>query len=394
MELIELGTILHMEKGKKPLSQVKEPTEGYLPYVDIKAFEQGVIDNYASPEKSLLCEEGDLLIVGDGSRSGLTGRAVKGVVGSTLFKIYADGVSTDYLRYFIESKYLLLNTKKKGTGTPHLNANILKESKIFVPSLEEQERIVARIEELFSDLDDAVETLKETKQKLYKYKQAILKDAFAGKLTNSKIKSVKNLSHFIEQPRYGTSQKCKYVDNMKDYTAVYRIPNIDALTGTINSEDLKYSKFDSNELDKLKLQENDILIIRSNGSSSIVGTAAMIRKQDTNAIFAGYLIRIRIKEKSMLSAKYLLLYLGSYDARRYIETVSKSTSGVNNINSQEIKKLPIPYFSLEEQKKIVYAIDTRLSAYNKIEQTVEDALNQASALRQSILKQAFEGRLI
>ena len=185
MELIELGTILHMEKGKKPLSQVKEPTEGYLPYVDIKAFEQGVIDNYASPEKSLLCEEGDLLIVGDGSRSGLTGRAIKGVVGSTLFKIYADGVSTDYLRYFIESKYLLLNTKKKGTGTPHLNANILKESKIFVPSLEEQERIVARIEELFSDLDDAVKTLKATQQQLNLYKQAVLKDAFEGKLTFS-----------------------------------------------------------------------------------------------------------------------------------------------------------------------------------------------------------------
>ena len=68
MELVELGSILHMEKGKKPLSQRSDEADGYLPYVDIKAFEQGIVDNYASAEKSLLCEDGDLLIVCDGSR--------------------------------------------------------------------------------------------------------------------------------------------------------------------------------------------------------------------------------------------------------------------------------------------------------------------------------------
>jgi len=165
------------------LEQSKDAIKGYLPYVDIKAFEQGIIDNYASTEKVLLCEDGDLLIVGDGSRSGLTGRAIKGIVGSTLYKIYADGMTTDYLRYFIESKYLLLNTQKKGTGTPHLNANILKKSKLIVPSIEEQERIVANIEELFSDLDNAVETLNATKTQLEVYRQAVLKEAFEGKLT-------------------------------------------------------------------------------------------------------------------------------------------------------------------------------------------------------------------
>ncbi|MFR2769198.1 MAG: restriction endonuclease subunit S [Thomasclavelia sp.] len=100
-------------------------------------------------------------------------------------KIDADGLTTEYLKYFIESKYLLLNTKKKGTGTPHLNANILKESKLVVPTIDEQKQIVARIEELFSNLDNAVETLYETKAKLNKYKQAVLKDAFDGKLTKS-----------------------------------------------------------------------------------------------------------------------------------------------------------------------------------------------------------------
>lgn len=176
---MQLGEILHIQKGKKPQSQSTEALGGYLPYVDIKAFEKGIIDNYASTEKSLLCDDGDLLIVCDGSRSGLTGRAIKGVVGSTLAKIYADGLTTEYLRYFIQSKYTLLNTQKKGTGTPHLNAEILKSSIITVPSLPEQDRIVTRIEELFSELDKAVETLQTTKKQLTVYRQAVLKEAFS-----------------------------------------------------------------------------------------------------------------------------------------------------------------------------------------------------------------------
>ena len=97
MERVLLGNILHMEKGRKPIKQNKEPQVGFLPYVDIKAFERGIVDNYATTEKSLLCEDGDLLIVCDGSRSGLTGKAIKGVVGSTLAKIFADGLSATHL---------------------------------------------------------------------------------------------------------------------------------------------------------------------------------------------------------------------------------------------------------------------------------------------------------
>ena len=114
----------------------------------------------------------------DGSRSGLVGRAVKGYVGSTLAKISADFLSDQYLFHFVQGKYALLNTKKKGTGTPHLNQELLKQQKLIVPSYSEQERIVARIEKLFSQLDAGVETLKKTKAQLAVYRQAVLKEAF------------------------------------------------------------------------------------------------------------------------------------------------------------------------------------------------------------------------
>ena len=392
MELVELGSILHIEKGKKPLVQSKEPVDGYLPYVDIKAFEKGIIDNYATTDRSLLCEDGDLLIVCDGSRSGLTGRAIKGVVGSTLSKIYADGLTTDYLRYFIQSKYIALNTQKKGTGTPHLNVNILKGSKLVVPSIPEQQRVVSRIEELFSSLDKVVDTLQKTKEQLTLYRQAVLKEAFEGKLTNSTI--IKNgiIGDYIEKPRYGTSKKCDYQSGER-FKDVYRIPNIDAKLGVLNHTDIKRAEFYGKELEGLDLKIGDILIIRSNGSPSLVGTAAMVRESDINGTFAGYLMRLRIKEVDTLLPKFLLLFLSSFDARTYIERVSKSTSGVNNINAQEVSKIPIPVFGVTDQSTIVKEIESRISLCDQIEKIVNEAFVEAEAMRQSILKEAFEGGL-
>lgn len=299
-----------------------------------------------------------------------------------------------YLFYHMQLYWRNFNDQKKfGSTVKYVRMSNFTNYEISYPSIEEQERIVAKIEELFSDLDNAVETLNATKAQLEVYKQAVLKNAFDGKLTNNGDPEIKELASFIEHPRYGTSKKCDYQNDIEAYTEVYRIPNIDASTGTLDRSDLKYAKFDEYEIEKLSLKYGDILIIRSNGSPSIVGTAAMVREQDVSGLFAGYLIRIRISDHEKLSPKYLLRYLSSYDARRYIENVSKSTSGVNNVNAQEIKKIKVPYFKKEIQDQIIYAIDSRLSAYENIEKTVNDALQQASAMRQSILKQAFEGRL-
>ena len=193
MDLVELGSILHFEKGKKPVSQSDSPEDGYLPYVDIEAFETGKIKQYTDGTKCTPCDNGDILIVCDGSRSGLVGRAVKGYVGSTLAKISADDLSDRYLFRFVQGKYALLNTKKKGTGTPHLNQELLKQQKLIVPSIEEQERIVARIEELFSQLDAGVETLKKTKAQLAVYRQAVLKEAFAGLTEKKPIREMSSL---------------------------------------------------------------------------------------------------------------------------------------------------------------------------------------------------------
>ena len=264
--------------------------------------------------------------------------------------------------------------------------------KVGVPPLPEQERIVSRIEELFSQLDAGVKTLKKTKAQLAVYRQAVLKEAFEGRLTDSNPEKIVRLGDYIETPRYGSSKKCSY-DNGSGRTAVYRIPNIDHISGRISHDDIKYAQFTESELNGIRLRQSDILIIRSNGSVSLVGRAAMVCDADITGTFAGYLMRLRIMEPESLLPKFLLLFLQSHPARIYIENKAKSTSGVHNINSTEISDLQIPLYDPDTQHAIVEAIESRLSVCDSIEQTVDTALQQAEAMRQSILKKAFEGAL-
>lgn len=380
----ELGTILYMEKGKKPKKQSAEMADGFLPYVDIKAFEKGIVDSYASPEKCVLCDDGDLLIVCDGSRSGLTGRAIKGVVGSTLSKISADGLTTEYLRYFIQSKYTLLNTRKKGTGTPHLNAQILKQSKLIVPPLPEQERIVARIEELFSELDKAVETLKTTKQQLTIYRQAVLKEAFEGDYPKIPLK---NISKAISG----------YAFKSKKYTAdgqyvVVKIGNVKQFKFDFSRDLTKTNEIDEDILKKYLLKQGDCLItLTGSRGKSDYGFVSMITNQD-NYLLNQRVAALRFNLDKALPEFYQY-YLSSFDYKNQFFSYETGNVGQGNVGIKALTDTIVVCPSLEQQKKIVLAIEACMSTCDSIEKTVDTTLQQTEAMRQSILKQAFEGGL-
>ena len=374
-----------MEKGKKPKLQSKDAIKGYLPYVDIKAFEQGIIDNYASTEKVLLCEDGDLLIVGDGSRSGLTGRAIKGIVGSTLYKIYADGMTTDYLRYFIESKYLLLNTQKKGTGTPHLNANILKKSKLIVPSIETQERIVGKIEELFSELDNAVETLNATKAQLEVYRRAVLKESFFGDYPK---KTLGEISKTISGYAFKSS---KYTPDGK-YTVI-KIGNVKDRHFDFSRDHTLTNEVNETILEKYLMRKGDCLItLTGSRGKRDYGFVTMIDKQ-TNFLLNQRVAALRFDEEYAIPEFYQY-YLSSSDYREKFFSYETGNVGQGNVGVKALTEPLVICPPKEEQKTIITKIESRLSMCEQIENTVTSALVQASAMRQSILKQAFEGRLL
>lgn len=379
MNLIEFGTISHIKKGKKPLRQVDKSQDGYMPYVDIEAFETGKVKMYTDGEKCLPCKTGDVLIVCDGSRSGFVGKAIDGYVGSTLAIISADGMSQEYLYYFLQGKYALLNTKKKGTGTPHLDANILNQQKLVVPSIDEQKRIVTRIEELFSELDNGVETLKKTKQQLAVYRQAVLKNIFddAKSCETGTIQSV--CQHVVDCPH----STPKWVDHGR---ICLRTTNFKR--GYLDLSEKNYVREETFDKRNARLvpQPGDVLYSRE---GAILGIACMI-PAGLSVCLGQRMMLLRTNKKMI--ASFLMYYLNSPTVTSFVNT-KIGGSASPHVNVGDIKAFQVPIPSIEMQKDMIEKIESRLSVCDSIEKTVDTALQQAEAMRQSILKKAFEGAL-
>ena len=374
MELIELGTLLKIEKGKKPLSQSTEYCDGMLPYVDIQAFEKGEVSSYTDGEKCLSCEDGDILIVCDGSRSGLVGKAIKGYVGSTLAKISAEGLLNEYLYYFVQGKYALLNTNKKGTGTPHLKVELLKAQKLIVPSLEKQKEIVLRIEELLSQLDDGVETLNKTKEQLKVYRQAVLKESF------SKI----NKRVILEQ--ITDSRLGKMLDKEKN-TGIPRkyLRNVNVRWLKFDLSDLLEMKIEESEVKKYTVEKNDLVICEGGEP----GRCA-VWEEDEPMFYQKALHRVRFIDGS--NPKFYMYYLWFAAQTGCLRPYFTGT-GIKHLTGQSLSKVPVPIADRSIQDRIVLNIEERMSTCEFIENTIDNALQQADALRQSILKKAFKGEL-
>lgn len=195
------------------------------------------------------------------------------------------------------------------------------------------------------------------------------------------------LGELIDEPKYGTAKKCDYeIDGL----GVLRIPNI--ISGSVDTSDLKFAKFDKREIQSYELKAGDILTIRSNGSVSLVGKCAIVTEADEKYLYAGYLIRMR-PSKDVIDSKYLMLCLSSVLLRKQIESKAKSTSGVNNINSGELQALIVPICDTKEQKEIARIVEEMLSGVEHQEVIVDTNLKRTERLRQAILQQAYSGRI-
>lgn len=379
-----LGPLLTLKKGKKPKSQSSVKEKGMQPYVDIKAFETGVVDNYTNDDKCVPCNDGDLLIVCDGSRSGYVGRAIKGYAGSTLAKISAEGVDNSYLYYFIQSMYRLLNTQMKGTGTPHLNVEVLRKAELVIPSIPEQKRIVNEIEELFSELDSAVETLKKTKEQLAVYRNSIIDSS----LPKCDLKTIKECLISMGQ---GWSPKCLNHNVMNDEEwAVIKTTSVQH--GSFHYEENKALPQSLEPRPQHELVVGDLLITRA-GPRVRCGVCCLVKETKKRLLNCDKVYRMKVDEK-IIFPEYMELVLNSPNFVKQIDLCKTggSESGLN-LTQDRFLKIEIPVPSKNEQKNVIKEIAFKLSTCENIEKTVNDALIQADAMRQSILKKAFEGSL-
>jgi type I restriction enzyme, S subunit len=304
-----------------------------------------------------------------------------------------ENVDHDFLFYSLSSNsvYSQFTRLAKGSTVKNLNIEAVKQVNIPLPPKSTQLAIVSKIEELFSELDKGIESLRLAQQQLKIYRQSVLRWAFGGRLTHENIKDGElpdgwkwvKLGEVCSNVEYGSAAKSKEIGKVP----VLRMGNIQ--NGKIDWTDLVFTD-DVKEIEKYLLRNNDVLFNRTN-SAELVGKTA-VYKGERPAIFAGYLIRIN-RIESAIDADYLTYFLNSHFAKTYGDTVRSFGVNQSNINGTKLKMYPIPIKKLEKQKQIVQQIESRLSVADKLEENITQSLLQANALKQSILKKAFEGKL-
>ena len=256
--------------------------------------------------------------------------------------------------------------------------------KVQIPPIVEQERIVAKIEELFSDLDNAVETLKATKAQLKLYKQAVLKSAFSRCI---ELKKAEDLCFFITKGTTPKKAEFQLEDKSIPFIKVYNLTFDGSLDFTIEPTFIAKSIHETS-LARSIVYPGDVLM---NIVGPPMGKVSIVPSSYDEWNINQAIARFRCKEE--LNNRYLAYFLMSSETVEKMSKQTKATAGQFNLTLETCRNIDIPVCSINEQLKIVDNLDTQLTAYNNIEKTVNDALQQATSMRQSILKQAFEGRL-
>lgn len=254
--------------------------------------------------------------------------------------------------------------------------------RVSIPPIPEQERIVARIEELFSQLDAGVETLKKTKAQLAVYRQAVLKEAFSSELS-SKTVEIREIVDDIRIGPFGTMlHKSDYISGGVPVINPQHIKSGKILLGA----SVTVSEEKARDLSAYRLQTNDIIM----GRRGEMGRAAAITDVENGWLCGTGSILFRLKPN--FDAGFYAQILSSPDVVHYLEEHATGTT-MKNLNEDIVQYITVPFVTAEMQRDITMKMDCKMSVCDSIEQTVDIALQQAEAMRQSILKDAFEGKL-
>lgn len=296
-------------------------------------------------------------------------------------------VISEWILLFLAQSSYRLECKNHMTGSAgqkRVPPKFIAGTVIPVPSVDEQRRIVSRIEEMFSELDNNVSTLQKTKEQLAVYRQAVLKDAFKG---NYNYEPLSTISKAIG----GYAFKSKMYSDSGKYIVV-KIGNVKSQGFDFTRDLTKTTECDKSILEKYLLKKGDCVISLTGSRGKRDYGFVCIISDESNYLVNQRVAALRFNTKRALPEFYYY-YLASPLYRDDFFKYETGNVGQGNVGIKALIEPMVPVPSMNEQEELVTEIESRLSVCDSIEQTVDTALQQAEAMRQSILKQVFEGRL-
>lgn len=388
---VNLGSLGTLGMGQTILSKDLKQ-EGIPVY---SATEEDKIFGYISDsENTIKLRSGDIVIPARGNSIGhvkyISCNEASCTQTTMFFKPFDKSIGKCVYYYMQGNKHKLF--AYHGNAIPQITITNITKKEIPIPPLNEQQRIVERIESLFAKLDEAKEKAQEVVDGFETRKAAILHKAFSGELT---AKWREEHQHSIHEwsnwsidelcfsLKYGTAKKSK----SEGPVVVIRMGNLQQ--GEIDWTDLAYTD-DPEDIEKYKLFPGDVLFNRTN-SAALVGKTSIYRGEYP-AIFAGYLIKLDYDRNNIIG-DYLNYALNTTTAKEYCNSVK--TDGVNqsNINAKKIGAFVIPVAPLKEQEEIVRIIKELWRKEKAAKDAAESVIEQIDAMKKAILARAFRGEL-
>jgi type I restriction enzyme S subunit len=304
-----------------------------------------------------------------------------------------DGLEPDFVYHYLHHAKKLAVELASGTTFLEISGKKAAQIPIPVPPLSEQREIVAEIEKQFTRLDAGTGALKRVQANLKRYRAAVLKAACSGELVFADTGWPQTqIVTAIQTMDQGWSPKCESEPSADDATW--------AVIKTTAIQNLRFDEVENKKLPSalkprphLELQAGDLLVTRA-GPRNRVGVACLVKTTRPRLMLCDKAYRLRCKPDVVIPA-FLELVL---NAPHIIDEVNKLKTGISdsgvNLTQKRFGELRIPLPPLAEQKRIVEEVERRLSVVEELEAVVEASLKRAGRLRQSILKKAFEGRLV
>lgn len=307
---------------------------------------------------------------------------IKSTLGTFIINIRPkENTAAKYLYYYFCCRDFLEMVRKNGSTTTNIsNISVGKLEKIPVKitSPENQHRIVSKIEELFSELDAGIASLKTAQQQLQTYRQSVLKHAFENVGSDS-FKTVEECCTHVVDCLHSTA---KFVDE-----GYYCIDTTCIENGKILFEKARFVDAPTFEdrIRRLKPESGDILFARE----GTVGTTVIV-PQNIELCLGQRMMMFRLKTNIL--SKYFMYFLQSPCFKSQYQPLIGGTTAPH-LNIRDIKKFAVYYCSPREQQSTIDRIESTLSESDLLLQTINHQLTTAESLRQSILQRAFSGEL-
>ena len=358
-------------------------------------FENKSLPKEFEPRPNIEVKAGDVLVTcaGPRNRCGVTCLVRKApnklMMSGKMYRFRPDRrkISPEYLEAYLHSRTAkqAIDRMKTGISDSGLNLTHGRFSELIVPlpPLDEQQRIVQRLEEALSDLDKCLQNLTLAQTQLILLYQSVLDRSF------SRLKKVEKLKNILARKLSNG-----YSGKPVKHTTNYKVLSLTSTTsGEFDGSHYKYLDEEGLESRDIWCEPGDILIQRGN-TSEYVGMPAVYTGHSKQFIFPDLMIRARADQEKF-STEFLYYVLASPRLRNRVRTKAKGSAGtMPKINQTILNELDIPICSADDQKKITSNIDSWVTNILYFKKVIADSIQKTENLRQSMLTKAFSGRLV